>query len=565
MNSEIDPPSLTPSRRSLLKILGALGIGSLPFQRSVAAQAQQSSTITEGMIQQAEWISGIKLDEAARKSIVRTVNGELRAIASMRGFELTNAHAPALSFQPEPWKVPSEKPNRGTVEIGESKGIKKPASEEELAFLPVTALGELIRTKQVTSLELTKLYLSRLKKYDPALLCVVTLTEELALKQAAEADKEIAAGKYRGPLHGIPWGAKDLISYPGYKTTWGATPYKEQLLKTKATVAQRLDDAGAVLVAKLTLGALAMGDQWFGGMTRNPWNVEVGSSGSSAGSACAAVAGLVGFAIGTETLGSIISPSTRCGASGLRPTFGRVSRAGCMALAWSMDKLGPIARSLEDCALILGVIHGADGLDNCAVDRPFNWPGRKDLKGIKVGYAEGAKEVKDRTELQVLKELGVELIPLSLPNKVPMGITSIILNAECASAFDDLTRKGVTEGLNSWPEIFRGGQFISAVEYLRANRLRAVLMEEMAKIFEKVDMYVGIPDLGITNLTGHPTAVMPNGFRKMNEISTPTAITFTGRLYGESDLLAVASAYQKATGHHLKHPPMDKVVVKEKK
>jgi Asp-tRNA(Asn)/Glu-tRNA(Gln) amidotransferase A subunit family amidase len=236
-----------------------------------------------------------------------------------------------------------------------------------------------------------------------------------------------------------------------------------------------------------------------------------------------------------------------------------------MALAWSMDKLGPIARSLEDCALILGAIHGADGLDNCAVDRPFNWPGRKDLKGIKVGYAEGAKEVKDRTELQVLKELGVELIPISLPNKVPMGITSIILNAECASAFDDLTRKGVTEGLNSWPEIFRGGQFISAVEYLRANRLRAVLMEEMSKIFEKVDMYVGIPDLGITNLTGHPTAVMPNGFRKMNEISTPTAITFTGRLYGESDLLAVASAYQKATGHHLKHPPMDKVVVKEKK
>src|SRR5439155_18220588 len=284
---------------------------------------------------------------------------------------------------------------RGSVEPTTAEAPKKPDSSDDLAFLPMTALAGLVRTKQVSSVELTKLYLERLHKYNSALNCVVTFTDELALKQAEAADREIAAGRYRGPLHGIPWGAKDLIAYPGYKTTWGAAPFKSQTIDVKATVAQKLDEAGAVLVAKTTLGALAQGDQWFGGQTKSPWNLAVGSSGSSAGSACTAAAGLVGFAIGTETMGSIISPCTRCGATGLRPTFGRISRHGCMTLSWSMDKLGPITRSVEDCALVLGAVHGFDGLDVSAVDRPFAWPPRRDLRSLKVGYTGGD----DRPEL----------------------------------------------------------------------------------------------------------------------------------------------------------------------
>jgi Asp-tRNA(Asn)/Glu-tRNA(Gln) amidotransferase A subunit family amidase len=405
---------------------------------------------------------------------------------------------------------------------------------------------------------LTKLYLERLKKYDPALRCVVTLTEELALKQAAEADKEIAAGRYRGPLHGVPWGAKDLIAYPGYRTTWGGGPYQEQKFDTRATVARKLEEAGAVLVAKLSLGALAWGDVWFDGkerkVTRNPWAPKSGSSGSSAGSASAAVAGLVGFAIGSETLGSIVSPCSVCGASGLRPTFGRVSRAGCMTLAWSMDKLGPIARSVEDCALVFAAIHGADPLDAAAVDRPFGWPSRKGLKETRVGYFND-----NQAELPALRELGVKLVKIKLPDgAVPAGT---ILHAETAAAFDDLTRKGPADGLGLWPSYHRAYQFVSAVEYLRANRARWLLMKQMEEAIKDVDLYVGGNDLGLTNLTGHPTVVLPGGFRKGGGGDLPTPTKFTGRLYGETDLLAVAHAFQQATGHHLKRPPMDKVTV----
>ena len=409
-------------------------------------------------------------------------------------------------------------------------------------------------------MELTKLYLERLKKYDPALHCVVTLTEDLALKQAEQADREIAAGRYRGPLHGIPWGAKDLISYPGYKTTWGATPFKDRVIDTKATVAKKLEEAGAVLVAKLTLGALAMGDQWFGGMTRNPWDIKRGSSGSSAGSASATSAGLVGFGIGSETLGSIVSPCRECGTTGLRPTFGRVSRHGCMTLSWSMDKLGPIARSVEDCALIFGAIHGSDGLDAAAIDRPFTWPLRRDLRSLKVGYFESRTPVKEREELKVLGELGVKLVPIALPTKYPVQAISLILGTEASAAFDDLTRQGITEGLNRWPRTFRLGEFVPAVEYIRANRVRSLLMQEMEEVMSKVDLYVGGNDLTLTNLTGHPTVVMPSKMFTQGGSERPGSITFTGRLYGEAELLAVAHAFQQATGYHLKHPAMDKVV-----
>ena len=507
------------------------------------------------MIEQAEWVAGLKLSEADRKAIVGGVNRLARGFDRARKVPLPNDVPPAYAFVPS--SEPADRGPRGTVEAISSAAPKKPDAADDLAFLPLTTLSQLVRTRAVTSAELTNLFLDRLKKYDPALKCVVTLTEDLARKQAEQADREIAAGRYRGPLHGIPWGAKDLIAYPGYKTTWGAGHYKEQSLATKATVARKLEEAGAVMVAKLTLGALAQGDKWFGGMTRNPWNVQAGSSGSSAGPASATVAGLVGFAFGSETMGSIVSPSSVCGTSSLRPTFGRVSRAGCMTLSWTMDKLGPMARSIEDCALILGAIHGSDTLDAAAVDRPFRWPCPRDLRSLKVGYVESKTDAKDRKELQMLRDLGVKLVPIKMPDKYPTDTLGCILTAECAAAFDDLVRAGANEGLGNWPATFRQGQFIPAVEYIRANRIRTLLMREMEALFETVDLYVGVYDLMITNYTGHPTAVLPNGFRKTGETETPTSLLFTGRLYGETELLAVAHAYQQATGHHPRRPPMD--------
>ena len=548
-----------PTRRHLLKALAGLGVGCPVFQRALAAQAEQAPAVTAEMIKQAEWIAGLSLTEDQRKSLVSGLTQALRNFWAMRAVKLPNDVPPALAFVPAPWLPPAGRSPRGTVEPTVRDAPKRPDAEDDLAFLPVTALAALLRTRQVSSRELTKLYLERLKKYDPALHCVVTLTEDLALKQAERADKEIAAGRYRGPLHGVPWGAKDLIAYPGYKTTWGAAPFKEQVLDAKATVARRLDDAGAVLVAKLTLGALAQGDRWFGGQTRSPWDPRLGSSGSSAGSASATAAGLAGFTLGSETLGSIVSPCRQCGATGLRPTFGRVSRHGCMTLSWSMDKIGPIARSVEDCALIFGTIHGADGQDPAAVERPFTWPGPRDLRGLKVGYVAGSADAKERADLRVLRDLGVKLVPIKLPEKYPLAALRMILGTEAAAAFDELTRQGVTEGLGNWPNTFRQGQFVPAAEYLRANRIRTLLMQEMEEVMAPVDLYVGGDDLLITNLTGHPTVVLPDGFRKANGAEVPNSLTFTGRLYGETELLAVAHAYQQATGHHLRRPALERL------
>ncbi|CAN5502242.1 amidase [soil metagenome] len=560
-NQPVARRPLSLSRRALLGTLGALGVGSPVFQRALAAQVQQAKQITPEMIKQAEWVAGIELPEDARQSTAQAVGRLVRDFEAMRGVKLDNSVAPALVFQPAPWHVPSGPPDRGSVRLSKEAVAKRPESAETLAFAPVAELAGLLRTRQVTSVELTKLYLERLKKFDPVLHCVVNLTEELALKSAESADREIAAGRYRGPLHGVPWGAKDLIAYPGYKTTWGAKPYKDQTIAVKATVAQRLEDAGAILIAKLALGALAMGDQWFGGLCRSPWNPTRGSSGSSAGSASATAAGCVGFSLGSETQGSIISPSRVCGNTSLRPTFGRVSRHGCMALSWSMDKIGPLCRSVEDCALVLGAIHGADGQDAAAVDRPLHWPCPRDLRSIRVGYLEGRK---DAPEMAVLKELGVQLVPIKLPAKYPIDALGVILTAEAAASFDDLTRLGVTDGLNTWPRTFRSGQFIPAVEYIRANRIRSLVMQEMEGVMGQVDLYVGGNDLQLTNLTGHPTLIMPNGFIKNDEIETPRSITFTGRLYGETELLAVGHAYQQATGHHLRHPPMERWLTKPK-
>ncbi|HKD36649.1 MAG TPA: amidase, partial [Pirellulales bacterium] len=530
----------------------------------LAAETASKGKVTPEMIQQAEWIAGLELKPQERESVARGLTQAVSGFKKLREVKLENSVAPAIVFNAAPCMPPSESVQRQQASPIAAPAPAKPASEDDIAFMPIASLAALLRTRQVRSRELTKLYLDRLKRFDPALKCVVNYTEELALQQADRADREIAAGQYRGSLHGIPWGAKDLIGWPGYKTTWGATPFKDQVIDTKATVAARLEEAGAVLLAKLSLGALAMGDRWFGTMTRNPWNCKEGSSGSSAGSACATAAGLVGFALGSETNGSIVSPCTRCGATGLRPTFGRVSRYGCMTLSWSMDKIGPIARSVEDCAMIFSAIHGFDGLDPTAVDRPFEWPPRRDLRSLKVGYIESNKSAAERSELKVLKDLGVKLVPIKLPSKYPVGALGVILDAEASAVFDELTRGNITQDLNVWPEIFREGQFVPAIEYLRANRIRTLVMREMAELMEGIDLYVGGSDTTLENLTGHPSVVIPNGLTKRGGVETPKSLTFTGRLFGESDLLAVAQAYQRATGFHLAHPPMDKVLEEAK-
>ncbi|MBC8356106.1 MAG: amidase [Planctomycetes bacterium] len=541
-------------RRAVLASLAGLGIGTSVFHRALAQQLTPAVAVTSEMIRQAEWVAGLELAEEDRAVVAGRVQSAMRRFEEMRKVEVGYDLPPALLFNAAPTMQHEDSLDRSTVHANASI-IDKPVDDEALAFLSVNELGSLIRTKQISSVELTKLYLDRLHRFDERLKCVVTFTDELALRQAKKADDELAGGKYRGPLHGIPWGAKDLIAYPGYKTTWGATPFKDQNLEVKATVAERLDRAGAVLVAKLSLGALAMGDKWFGGMTRNPWNTEQGSSGSSAGSASAVAAGLVGFALGSETLGSIVSPCRRCGTSGLRPTFGRVSRFGCMTLAWSMDKIGPICRSLEDCAIVFGAIHGHDGRDGTAVNEPFSWPMEGNLSKLRVGYIEKSDEsVADRPDLQVLRELGVQLVPIRLPDSLPVWAMTIILNTEASTVFDELNRNNITEGLNTWPNSFRQGAFVSAVEYLRANRLRTLLMKQMEALMSGVDCYVGGDDLAITNLTGHPTAVLPNGFDQKDEVRTPNALTFTGQLFGETKLLAVANAYQQATGFHREHP-----------
>lgn len=546
------------NRRQLIKQLAGLGVGTLVFQRAVAVLAEGEARVTPEMIQQAEWICGLQLSDEERRETARTLQNAQADLNALRNIPIDYAVSPAFVFQPlvKPELAPAEI-DRNLKPI-DASAPAKPNTADDLAFLSIAKLSGLVRERIVTSVELTKAYLNRLKRFNPVLNCVVNLTEELALTQASRADEEIAAGKYRGPLHGIPWGAKDLIAVPGYPTTWGAPQFEKRQLHVKATVAQRLEDAGAVLLAKLSLGALAMGDQWFGGMTRSPWNPNVGSSGSSAGSASAVVAGLAGFTLGSETLGSIISPSRVCGASGLRPTFGRVSRYGCMSLSWTMDKIGPICRSIEDCALVFAAIHGADGLDPTARDAAFQWPPRRDMQSIKVGYVKSEGESPDdRQDITTLKKLGVQLVEVELPNRLPVWAIADVLDIEAATAFDELTKTGNVEGLNAWPRIFRKAKFTSAVDYVQAMRARRLLMEEMEELMSKVDVLINAEDLGISNLTGHPSAVLPVGYKTENEIDEPISVVFTGQLDGESDLLAIAHAYQQLVEPHLKRPPME--------
>lgn len=572
---------MSVTRRRALYTLATAAAGSAVFGRALAAVAGDAPEITDAMIREASWISGVPLDDGKRKLLQSGLKQAQGAYAAMRRVPIDNAVPPALRFDATPGAVVSVDAGSGAA-AWKPAGGARPRSDVDVAFASVGALAGMLRSKRISSVELTKLYLDRLNRHDPKLLCAITITEELALRQAEEADREIAKGNWRGPLHGVPWGAKDLIAVPGYPTTWGSVPFKTQVRPEKATVVERLERAGAVLVAKTTVGELAWGDVWFGGMTRNPWKPAQGSSGSSAGSASAVAAGLVGFAIGTETWGSIVSPCTRCGASGLRPTFGRVSRSGVMALAWSMDKLGPIARSVEDLALVFASIHGSDPGDPASTTRPFAWPPRRDPKSIRVGFVSSLfdfdytkwgeddderrqlaawKEL-DQRSLKTLATLGYDLVPVELPDAIPVEALQVILTAEAATAFDELTRSGrdgelVRQVEQAWPTVFRQGQFIPAVEYLRANRLRTLAMRGMEEVFKKVDVYV-VPSFGgdnllRTNLTGHPAVVVPNGF--VSTDGTPTSLTFQGPLHGDDLVLAVAQEFQQATDFHRQRPP----------
>ena len=527
----------------------------------------ENQPLTVEIVKQAEKIMGLEFTVAEADSMLVELTDTRKNFEEIRKVELKNEVCPALLFNPLPVGFKFEK-GQSFFKASDLKMVMMPTDKNDLAFYNVRQLDELIKTKKISSVELTKFYLERLKKYDPQLQCVVTLTEALALKQAAQADAEIAAGKYRGLLHGIPYGAKDLLAKKGYKTTWGSVPYKDQVLDYDAVVVERLEKSGAVLCAKLTLGELAWGDVWFGGTTKNPWNLKRGSSGSSAGSASSVAAGLLPFAIGSETLGSIVSPSSECGDTGLRPTFGRVPRTGAMALSWSMDKLGPICRTLEDCAIVFNAIYGKDGKDLTVMDAPFQFDGtKKDLKGIKIGYLKTDFEGKygnkttDSLTLLTMKKLGAELIPMELPS-LPSNDLSFLLTVEGAAAFDDITRSGkddlmVRQIKNAWPNAFRAARFVPAVEYIQANRHRSLLIQDFHKKLGDIDVYLSPAlsgrNLTMTNLTGHPCVVLPNGFRKEGR---PVSITFMGKLFGEGKLLQVAKIYQEATDFHLKHPKL---------
>ncbi len=537
---------------------------SLVFLMGFFLGTDDNNEIIKDNILNAEKIVGLKFNDVKRDSMLDELKDNLKNYNKLRELELPNSLMPALLFNPIPKNFKFES-KQLPVKFETPKKVIVPSNLEDAAFYSISELAYLIKNRKITSTELTKMYLGRLKKYGPILECVVTLTEDLALRQAKRADEEIASGKYRGPLHGIPYGIKDLFATKNYKTTWGAPPYKEQLIDEDAEVVKRLEKAGAVLIAKLSMGELAWGETWFGGYTRNPWNLEQGSSGSSAGSAAATAAGLVAFAIGTETWGSIISPSTRCGVTGLRPTYGRVSRVGAMALSWSMDKIGPICRSAEDCAIVFNVIYGSDGVDPTLYDVPFNYSSNVDLKKIRIGFIKSEFDLQreskenDDAVLEKLKSLSANLISIELPN-LPVPEMSFILSTEAAAAFDDLTRSGKDDMLvrqikNSWPNVLRAHRFVPAVEYIQANRVRNILIQEMQKLFDKIDVYI-VPTFGgnsllLTNLTGHPSVVVPNGF---NEKGSPTSITIVGKLFGEGQLLAVAKKFQDGTNFHKNYP-----------
>jgi Asp-tRNA(Asn)/Glu-tRNA(Gln) amidotransferase A subunit family amidase len=550
-------------RRDWIRLVAVLSAASASEAQAPPSQtpAAPPARVTKEMLRGALQLIGLDFTDAQEAMMLPGLNRALTGYEALRKIDVPLDTEPATRFYPT---KPAAKPAKFSPTIEKSKSF---ASIEDLAFEPVTTLAALLKARKISSTDLTKLYLERLKKYSPKLLCVITLTEELALQQAAKADEEIRRGHYRGPLHGIPWGAKDLYSAKGIKTTWGAEPYQDQVFNYNATVVDRLEQAGAVLLAKLSMGALAQGGLWFAGMTKNPWNTERSSSGSSAGSASSTSAGLVGFSLGTETLGSIISPSTTCGVVGLRPTYGRVSRYGAMGLSWTMDKPGPICRTVEDCALVLQAIHGPDGKDLAVVNAPFDWQPQLGLAGLRIGYLEAdferaskdSKPIYDQA-LADLRAAGAKLEPVKLPDFEAQPLR-IILEAEAATAFDDLTRNGGVNQLKGqspgdWPNTFRTARLIPAVEYIRAQRARTLLMHRMDTFMADWDVLVSPPFGGlllVTNLTGHPQIVTPCGF--VNGL--PQGLVFTGKLYEEGGPMRVAMTFEKATKWHTMHPKLE--------
>ena len=611
-------------RRAFMKVFSAAGLGGTLLPGALWAQTQDQPVITKDMIDAAARIAGVVISDEYKQMMLESLNDHGKGFDEIFHLHIANSVEPALVFVPDTAGVEfATKKLPMRMSAAPAAAVHNIA--DDLAFASVRELGELVRTRRISAALLTQMYLERLKRHDARLKFIVTLTEERALAQAKEADREIAAGKYRGPLHGLPWGAKDLLAVKGSPTTWGAGGFEKQIIEEDATVVKRLDEAGAVLVAKLTLGALANGDHWFGGITRNPWNPTQGSSGSSAGPASATAAGCVAFSIGSETLGSISSPSTRCGCTGLRPTFGFIPRTGAMALSWSMDKLGPICRSVEDCALVLDAIQGPDGKDRSVHPHAvFNWDANLDWRRLRVGYLkkdfepaqespgvqkpeaaekpaspeEQEKREKNRKRreasrfraeydrkfgqaaLQKLRTMGINLIPVEMP-KFPYDAMVMMLESEAAAAFDELTRTGrdkllTEQGSDDWPNTFRSARFFPAVEYIQASRARRMAMDAVSKVFSGLDVVVAptfSQQLVITNLTGHPALILPNGFRgpdaplpastaegaeeNVGGPETPVSLTFLGNLYGENKLLALARAYQEATAFHKSHPKLD--------
>ncbi|MEA5444671.1 amidase [Gammaproteobacteria bacterium AB-CW1] len=512
----------------------------------------------------AEQLMDLAFRPEDRELMQNTLESHRSRYQQMRETLIPNPQAPALVFDPRPIGY-DYRSDPVEPEWSYPEDFSRPADDAELAWLSLSELGALLRNGEISSVELTEFFLGRLREHGDRLEAVISLTEDRALAQAETADRELAAGIDRGPLHGIPYGAKDLFAVEGTRTTWGAAPFEEQVIDETATVIRKLDESGAVLIAKLTLGALAWGDVWYGGTTRNPWDPELeqGASGSSAGSGAATAAGLVPFALGTETLGSLVSPATRTGTTALRPSFGRVSRHGAMALSWSMDKVGPMTRSVDDAARVFAVIDGPDGKDVSLHPVAFDYQPREGLEGVVIGYLEntfeGASE-QDKAVLDDLEALGAELRPVALPN-LPLGAMQLILDVEAATAFDAFTRDSQADELVrqeefAWPNVFRAARFIPAVEYLQANRLRQRLIEEMHEMVAEVDVYVapshGNLNLLTTNLSGHPAVTVPNG---LDEGERPTSITFTGGLFEDDRLLEVVSAWQVATEHHQARPP----------
>ena len=540
-----------------------------------AAQTPASGAITADTLGVAQQIVGVALPADEREAARTLVARNLANIEAIRKVPLTPDVEPAFSYRVTGLPAIAQSAAAGNdglrqVTTGSlARALRtraitaRPTSVDDLAFEPVHMLAERIRRRQISSAELTSVYLDRLKRHDATLFCVVTLTEDLAREEAAQADREIRAGKYRGPLHGIPYGIKDLFSVKGRPTTWGAAPYEKQVFDYDATAVTRLREAGAVLLAKLSTGELAVGDLWFRARTRNPWNPETGASGSSAGPAAAAAAGLVGFAVGTETNGSIVSPSSTCGVTGLRPTYGRVSRYGCMTLRWTLDKVGAIARSATDTALVLAAIHGPDGHDETVSDRPFAWDGGSALKGLRVGFVErefagtASSAPIVNAALDVYRKAGASLVPVALPDS-PAAEIYALLNAEAGAMFDELVRSGginqlADKGPNGRANQLRASRFIPAVDYIRAQRVRSLLVKQMNQIFEGVDVFLSpssSASVTMTNLSGHPAITVPAGFSR----DLPVGLMVTGPFFREDQILRAAAAFEAATDWHARRP-----------